>query len=57
MLEGKDCSGDKYRHLLGICNNFKSRPDGYFGFPKSYVPANEAVHREISFKVLFNIQG
>ena len=57
MLQSQDGGGNQDSYLFALSYHFKSCPDGDFGLPEAYIPANQTIHREISLHIPLDIQG
>ena len=55
MLEGQNGGRNQYGCLFAIQAGFKCSANGHFRFTKSYIAANQSVHRTFTFHILLNI--
>ena len=57
MLEGQNGGWNQYGCLFTIQTGFKCGANGHFRFTKSYVAANQSIHRTFTFHVFLNVCG
>ena len=57
MLQGQNGGGDHHGYLLAVTHSLKGPTDGHFCFAETYVPAYQAVHREVCFHTFFELTG
>ena len=52
MLQGKYCRWHQYRHLLAVVGGFEGSADSNFRLTKTYIAADEPVHRTSLLHIL-----